>query len=66
MKVVVWIVLQNVEETFEISQFFKLWDKKISFKAYSNISASFDFFPKFQRIWVKSLKIYRKRYLTKP
>jgi hypothetical protein len=46
MKVEVWIVLQKVEEIFEISQFLKLWDKKISFKAYSNISASFDFFTK--------------------
>jgi hypothetical protein len=45
MKVEVLIV-QNVEELFEISTFFKLWDKKISYKAYLNISASFDFFTK--------------------
>jgi hypothetical protein len=28
MKVEIWIVLQNVEEFFEISKFFKSWDKK--------------------------------------
>jgi hypothetical protein len=38
MKSEIWVVLENVEEIYEITQFFKLLCKKIGFKGFTPIS----------------------------
>jgi hypothetical protein len=50
MKVEIWVVLQNVEEIFEISKFLKLRDKKKVLKSSQISQLPLIFLPKFQ--WI--------------